>query len=129
MRNLTRLRVTRRTTATIVAGLALALPATASASWLSFYGPADLAPHTNAQTSSHQSRYGKAAFWVVTSKCVKMWFRNDGSIVEYSAITECDGDIWDGRNSTSDAWAYCRNTEGVTINIECYTCINDECIF
>lgn len=104
--------------------LALIVPAGAAASWNLYYG-ADLAPSTNAQTSSHQQRYTKLLGWVNGANCAKTWYRNNGSIVDYYVVEECDGTLQDNRNSTATAWTYCRNTSGSTINIDCYTCIND----
>lgn len=116
----------RRLVATISVAAALALPATALAGWFQFYD-GDLNPSTNAQTSSHQLRYDKLMGWVVESRCAKMWYRNNGSAVDYYVVQECDGFISDGRQSTDSAWAYCRNVSSYTINADCYTCINDEC--
>ena len=111
-----------------VAG-ALLVPSVASADTLRFYGPADLAPGQNAQTLSHQFRYGKYATWVAASRCVKMWYRNNGSSTNYASVTDCQSYLLDTRNTSpagATTWAYCRNVDTATINIACYTCVNND---
>lgn len=121
---------TRRSVRLVILGavaiVALAIPASAFASWLIFYS-GDIGPAENRQTTAHQQRYGKLMSWVNSNDCAKMWYRNNGSIVDYYAVQECDGVIDDARNSTASAWVYCRNPSPFTINADCYSCINGEC--
>jgi hypothetical protein len=103
--------------------LASVVASVARAEWNEFwYG--DIAPGTNKQTSSHQNRYARLFSWVDDTRCLKSWYRNDGSSTDYYIIRQCDGWMQDNRDSTEDAWTYCRNDDTVYIQADCYTCIN-----
>lgn len=118
----------RRVLLFLVITSALAFPIAAWADTLTFFS-GDLAPSTNAQSSSHQFRYGKGADWVVATRCAKMWYRNNGSSVQYAVIQECDGHMVSATNtspSTATTWVYCRNVSTATINIACYSCVNND---
>lgn len=63
-------------------------------------------------------------FWVVETRCTKMWYRNQNSSVDYYVLQDCQSTLQDNRDSTDAAWTYCKNVSAYTINADCYTCIN-----
>lgn len=104
--------------------LAVAGPAHAG-TWVRFW-EGDIPPQQNKQTSSHQLRYDRLMDWQ-GGGCLRSWYRNNGSVVEYYFIEECDGFMSDGRMSSASAWTYCRNTNSFYVYASCYTCVNGDC--
>lgn len=113
--------------------LGMMVPAQAfGGSWLSFFS-GTIAPASNEQTSSHQARYGKWTTFDISPDpgviCGKNWYRNNGSSTDYYEVSDCvSGVINDDRNSTADAWSYCRNIHfAYYVTFNCRTCVNGEC--
>jgi hypothetical protein len=103
--------------------LSLAAPATAQGEWHDFYD-GTLGPGNTAWTQYWQDRYSRLMDWTPASKCVKSAYGDDFE-VEYYIIIDCDGWIYDERDSGQAIGAYCKNTPGSpSISIICYTCIN-----
>jgi hypothetical protein len=113
----------KRYLAVAVAVLALAIPSAAFAEYNLFYN-GDITPGQTKSTVQAANRWTKLMFWVVETRCVSMWYRNQNSSVDYYKLTDCSSSLQDNRNSTAPAWAYCKNESSFTVNAQCYTCIN-----
>ncbi len=108
-----------------IAGSLVLTGAAQAADWIEYW-VGDVPAQSNKQTASHQTRYDRLMDWQ-GGGCLRSWYRNNGSSVEYYTIEQCDGFMSDGRMSSGSAWTYCRNTNGFTVYASCWTCVNGDC--